>query len=356
MAHTQLYPPLDERLEFNMTIQTSNVLSKYDLTDLNGTPSKLWYHDFAAPSSPNSSPYQYIMASTWQGQAMTTTILNGWKTIATNNPSRKWLFMNEPDVYGQARRTPQQYATEYHDFYYGIKGVNSTAKIYAGGITQASPQRIRWMQEMVDHYESTYSEDFPCEGFHIHTYLMPEGYGPGVGEAYGVSNPTSDLNVNSIQENDDWWWANASFKDINIMREYILNFRTWMANNGHQHKPLIVSEHTALLYMSPVYLIPYMNDTLTLFLNGTDETYGCSNDNFHLIQEFAWFCINYRDGGDWYPHTWLYNFDSPYDITEIGEAYKAWHDENFQESFFEMPNNFALLIPGTVSYRLKLPS
>lgn len=356
MAHTDLFPPLDERLGFNMTIQSSNVLSKYDLSLLNANPGKLWYHDFSVPATPNSSPYQYMMASSWQGNPVTSGNISAWTAKAIAYPGRKWLFMNEPDVYGQARRTPQEYAEEYHWFYYAMKAADSTCKIYAGGITQASPQRIRWMQEMLDHYETTYSETLPCDGFHIHTYLMPEAFGPGVGEAYGVSNPTSDPNVTSIQENDDWWWSNASLKDVNILRDYLMNFRIWMKDNGYENKPVIVSEHTVLLYMSPAYLVPYMNDSLTLFLNGKDITYGCPLDDYRLVQEFAFFCINYKTSVDVYPHTWLYNFYSPYNITDIGLAYRAWYEENFPGHFLQLPEGNFLLLPNNVNSRLEMPS
>lgn len=354
MAHTDLFPPLDERLGFNMTIQTGNVLSKYDLTDLNSNPSKLWYHDFSVPTTPGSSPYQYMMASTWHGSPVTSGMISAWTAKAISFPGRKWFFMNEPDVYGQARRTPQEYAEEYHWFWYAMKSADSTCKIYPGGITQASPQRIRWMQEMLDHYELTYSESFPCDGFHIHTYLMPEAFGPGVGEAYGVSNPTSDPNVSSQQENTDWWFANASVRDMNILREYVMNFRVWMINNGLENKPVIVSEHTVLLYTISSFLIPYLEDSLTFFLNATDENVGCPSDDYKLIQEFAWFPINYRDGGDHYTHAWLYDFDSPCDITPIGEAYKIWYDDNFSSDFLLLPNGDFLLLP--TDYRLFLPN
>lgn len=89
MAHTDLFPPLDERPGFNMTIQSGNVLSKYDLTDLVANPSKLWYHDFSVPNTPGTSPYQYMMASTWQGAALTTTQINSWAAKAVAYPGRK---------------------------------------------------------------------------------------------------------------------------------------------------------------------------------------------------------------------------------------------------------------------------
>lgn len=324
MAHNALLPADDERAGFNMTIQDSNTLSKYTLTNMVNPISKVWFHNFMSNNPPETSPYQHQMAALWNGATLTTSQMNSWKSQATAYPGRKWLFMNEPDNEGQGKKTPAQYAEDYHTFYYGIKGVDSTAKIYAGGICQCTWQRIRWLDEMIYHYLVTYSEDFPCDGFHAHAYTMPEGFGPGVGFAYGLSNPESDSNVSSEAENATWWSTNKD-KDVTIFKTYVHQLREYLAVNGFADKPLIISEFGMLRDFSTTDHANYLKQTFTYMLDAADTTYGCTTDNYRLVQEFAWFCINYRSGGTNYNvNSWLFNFASPYAITVVGTAFHDW--------------------------------
>lgn len=328
MSHSSLFPELNERAGFNMTIQNGNVLSKYDLTELVADPSKLWYHNFTVTNPPTSTPYQHMMASKWSGSPVTQTDITNWTTLAANNTGRKWLFMNEPDVAGQAQQTPQAYAVGYKWFYDEMKSADSTCKIYAGGITQPSVQRIRWIDEMIDHYETTYSEPFPCDGWHIHMYNLPEGSGAGVGYAYGVSNQTSDPNVANSTENSDWWWEQRD-RSIDDFRANLLAFRVWMYNNDYEDCPLMISEYGLLRHFGWTTNAEYMTTTLSHALDAYDNTVGCPSDRQRLVQEFCWFPINYNNGSDIFSQSWLFNFHSPYELTIMGEAYRDWWINNF---------------------------
>lgn len=351
--HTDLFPKMNERIGFCMTIQTSNDLDNYDLTELVDDPEQLWFQNFTTADSPNSSttprsePWQHCLAGLWNGETMTTTRLNNWKTFAGNNPGRKWLFVNEPDVYSQGRKTPQTYAEEYYDFYYGMKDADSTCKIYAGGLSQGSPQRIRWLDEMVYHYETEFEEGFPCDGFHIHGYSLPDD-SPGVGRAYGVSDPDSDPNVANATENAAWW---NTYKPVSlsVFQEYMYNMRFWMFNNGFREKPLIVSEYGSLSDYGSYGIETYLEQTIEWAIDAVDLIIGCPEDGFRMIQEIAWFCINYHvNSTDQFPHSWLFNRVSPYSIRSLGTKYYNTVNPINKRKFIHLPSGLELQGPGGI--------
>jgi len=329
---------------------------------------------------------------------------------AIANPGSVWLIGNEPD-----RRTyqdelpPDLYAQAYHELYTLLKETDPTARIAVGGIVQATPIRLKYLDMVLQAYRERYGQKLPADLWNIHTFVLREeadSWGadlpPGINTAIGyqgdwTTEPAGDGTVHSsatasdqavLSFEGDWasWTAFAgpqggsvqvsldhqlrstestyaitttrrtfalsglgygrhalslevvgdgklaldefhaasagatalpdddpapsmlyAIRDhdrLDLVEQQTRDFRRWMAGQGEQTKPLIISEYGVLF---PEYIVDenghnFNSDRVAAFLTGSfdlfrglrDPQYGLPADDDRLVQGWAWYSLNDR--------------------------------------------------------------
>lgn len=232
--------------------------------------------------------------------------------IAASNPGRLWLVGNEPDVIWQLNATPEQYARLHHDVYEAVKGADPTCQVAIAGISQVTPLRLRYLDEIMTAYERAYGEPIPVDVWNIHLAILREERG-----SWGVDIPPGmPDDVGMLYEIED----NG---DIELLKGQVVAFRRWMAERGLRSKPLIVTELSIL--MPPEYGFPFervrafMLAAFDYFVTATDEDLGYPPDGNRLVQRWAWYSAadrQYATGNLFDPDTGQ--------ITDLGEAFAAY--------------------------------
>ncbi len=288
-----LYPSPHQRMGFNVAREGGAEITNYDAARLGAG----WYHDYTfkqTPAHPGSIAYhQMIRASGRTTPASIQQLINQLGPVIDANPGDVWILGNEPDRHGQDGLTPAEYARFYHDLYYYIKQRDPTSQIAIAGIVQPTPIRLRYLDMMLEAYQQQYGETMPVEIWDIHNFILPEScyWGasipPGL-EAYqseAVPCPPND----SLDDHGD----------IEIFKQQIRTFRQWMKDRGYQDRPLIVSEYGILLSKYHGYhyerVRNFMTASFDFMLNTTDSNTGYAADGNRLVQEFAWFSLNYYE-------------------------------------------------------------
>lgn len=114
---------------------------------------------------------------------------------ALANPGSVWLIGNEPDRRAwQDDVTPALYARAYHELYTLLKSADPTAQVAVGGIVQATPLRLRYLDMVRQTYRQLYGKELPADLWNIHTFVLREeadSWGadlpPGIETAIGYS-------------------------------------------------------------------------------------------------------------------------------------------------------------------------
>ncbi|MCB0198485.1 MAG: hypothetical protein KDI03_00285 [Anaerolineae bacterium] len=225
------------------------------------------------------------------------------------NPGSLWLIGNEPDVRWQDNTTPSQYAARYHELYTLIKTLDPSAQVAIGAVTQVTPLRLQYIEEILAAYEALVGEPMPVDVWNIHAFILREER-----DSWGVSIPPGfDMDQGMLWEIED-------HDDMALFQQEIVDFRRWMARNGQRDKPLIVTEYGIL--MPPEYGFPpekvteFMRATFDYLLNARDEEIGYPSDDNRLVQKLAWYSLSdtvYPTGNLLDPVTG--------DLTLLGEAF-----------------------------------
>ena len=303
ITNTNLFPELNQRL--GVAVDYSYTKDNIDDFPWEQFGINLWSYNWKSNVNPSNKTTQYQMI--WSTQ-VTEKKLENIKKALIAVPQAKWLVGNEPDGIGQSKRTPQEYAHEYHTWYTLIKTYNSNNLVYFGGISQPSPNRLRWLNEMIDYYEDNYG-NFPFDGIHIHNYVIPEEGSSGLGSSVGV---TTDGELYG----QSYWNYHA---DLNVFYAQLIEFRKWMKQRGYENKPLIISEYGILLSeehgYTPDYIASYLFHTLQIILLSYDCDLGNPQDDYRIVQEVSWFSANYV------PHSNSMLFDENKNLTEVGKAF-----------------------------------
>jgi len=95
-----------------------------------------------------------------------------------DHPGKVWIIGNEPDLNSQDGLTKEQYAHMYKLYYDFIRSRDASAKFCIGAITGGSTTDSLnytkgWYQDVLDFYESTYSEPMHIDIWNIHSYCGP---------------------------------------------------------------------------------------------------------------------------------------------------------------------------------------
>jgi hypothetical protein len=234
------------------------------------------------------------------------------REIAAANPGRLWLVGNEPDVIWQFNATPEEYARQYHDIYEAIKGVDPKSQVAIGGISQVTPLRLRYLEEVMAAYLRAYGVPMPVDVWNIHLAILREERGTwGVDIPPGLTDDTGILY--EIEDNGE----------IEILKKQVLRFRRWMARQGMRNRPLIVTEFSVLMpaeYGFPMERVrAFMIAAFDFLMTASDEEVGYPKDGNRLVQRWAWYSAAdhvYSTGNLFDPDTGQ--------LTPLGEAFAAY--------------------------------
>jgi len=265
-----------------------------------------WYTDWTwqiHPSRPNGMEYvQTIPVNVY---------FTDWERLrqaVLANPGSTWVIGNEPETWGQNTCTPWDYALRYHDLYTHIKGVDPTALIAIAGVVQATPLRLRWLDDVIKEYQALFGMMIPVDVWNLHEQILREDfYGWGCGVPLNAENKPlycrKDGQIVYCQPSDPssvWVTTGEMYlvtdnANLNLFRQHIVRFRQWMKDHGQQDKPLIITEYGVMMprdYISDNDLINYMKGTFQYMLDTRDVALGYAADDYRLVQRWAWFSLN----------------------------------------------------------------
>ena len=268
-----------------------------------------WYSDWSMSPSPEKSvggmPVEYVQVIDTRNEPDCSLI----QGAVAANPGSLWIIGNEPEIESQGANTPEEYAERYHKAYSCIKEHDPTAQVAIGGVVMPTPLRLRWLEQSLAYYETTYGERMPIDVWNIHVQILPEGLGYGCGLPKGLHmDPQEQMdlarNFGATPEGS-YFGFNA---DPAIFQELVSGFREWLYAREEHTKPLIISEY-GVLYPSD-YLVKglsyagdpfeagdrmvesFMRETFEFMLTARDDRMGCPADGGRLVQRWLWFSLN----------------------------------------------------------------
>lgn len=285
------YPSPHQRIGFNVTLDGDVNIGDYDTARLGAG----WYHDYrfqATPLHPNGILYhQMVRGAGRTTPAQIQQLLNTLGPVVDATPGRLWILGNEPDRYGQDELTPAQYARFYHDVYTFLKQRDPSSRIAIAGIVQPTPVRLRYLDRVLAAYQQSYGTAMPVEYWDVHNFILPENCDWGAGIPPGLEANTDEGIACPATLNDHG--------NLEIFKQQLRNFRQWMKDRGYRDRPLIVSEYGILLSKYHGYqyqrVREFMLASFNFMLNTTDSNIGYPADGNRLVQEFAWFSLNYYE-------------------------------------------------------------
>ncbi len=232
---------------------------------------------------PYVEPHAYVLTSPPTKDALRI-------SVAANRRSL-WLIGNEMDRIdweggGQDEMLPELYAQAYHELHDLIKDVDPTALVAIGGVIQATPARLQYLDKVWNAYQDRYGEDMPVDVWNVHNFILKEdcnGHGAGVPPGYSGCKGTL--------------YDDKDHDNMEIFDDQIRAFRKWMKDHGQQNKPLIVSEYGILYHhvdrmYDPDVVREFMLDTFDYFMNEKDCELGYPADDCRLVQRWAWFSLD----------------------------------------------------------------
>ena len=207
------------------------------------------------------------------------------QSAAAHFPGQIWIIGNEPDVIWQDNVEAAKYATIYHDLYWMIKSSDPTALIAVGGVSQATALRLHYLDQVLQTYQNLYHEPMQVDWWTVHGYVLREEKG-----SWGVDIPPGiDATQGELREVGD-------HGRIDLFEAQLRSFRQWMADHRYQNTPLALTEFGILMpssYGFPTEAVAnYLEQTFVWLSQVQDEAIGNPNDEYHLVQKWAWFSIS----------------------------------------------------------------
>jgi hypothetical protein len=233
------------------------------------------------------------------------------RSTAESLPGQVWIIGNEPDVIWQDNVTPTRYAVVYHELYWLIKSFDPSALIAVGGISQATPLRLQYLDQVLLAYQERYHQLLPADWWTVHGYVLREQQG-----SWGVEIPPGlDATQGELYEVSD-------HSRLDLFEAQLISFRQWMKANGYQDTPLALTEFGILMPTSygfpPETVADYLEQTFTWLYQAQDESIGYPADAYHLVQKWAWFSVS----DSTYPSSDLGEIASG-KLTLVGERFRA---------------------------------
>jgi hypothetical protein len=237
---------------------------------------------------------------------------------AAARPGHTWLIGNEPDVRWQDNTRPEDYATSYHDAYYTIKSADPTAQVAIGGLSQITPLRLAYLNQVWNHYADTYGEEMPVDIWTMHAFILQEK-----SDDWGVDMPPG-----FEDDSTGMLWQIDDHDDLALVQEQILRMRQWMADRGQKEKPLWITEYGILMPTEYGFdeerVRRFLVESMDLFANVRNPGLGYAADDDRLVQRWVWFSAGY----DLYPTGNLFTADGqPTDLMRTLSAHITGSDD-----------------------------
>jgi hypothetical protein len=309
---TGLYPSPNERFGFGVTTD----INDYDVGQLHAG----WYVNWgASPQAPHPAGLRYVQIirvcdDAYRNCGGKDYRPNGTElaSIVSANPGDLWLVGNEPDCVHQDSTRPEAYAGIYHDVYEELKRLDATAQVGIGGVVQATPLRMEWVERVWQEYQLQYGDAMPVDVWNVHTFTLREvRYDQASDTCYApVCAPPGAQDIGCWgcdippgASSDCGLWIDVDDHDrIDLLDQHVRAFREWMRDKGQQDKPLIVSEYGILMNEQTGYPYERVRDfmlaTFDYFLTATDPDIGYPSDGNRLVQQWAWFSLDW-DNFEW---------------------------------------------------------
>jgi len=305
-------PPWSGTARFGFGV-VKNPVEEYDVSPLGAD----WYVDFGFRDDPPpllDMEYAQTIRLSESGYAPNQAAIEKY---ARAQPGTLWLIGNEPDAPAQDCVTPQQYAQHYHELYDIIKGADPTAKIAIGGVVQATPLRLQYLDMILAEYEDLYSQKIPVDVWNVHGFILQEKKNDwGCQIPCGIEGVDQGM-LYTVEDHDN----------MTIFKEQIRRFRIWMKDHDERDKPLIVSEYGILmptdLGFDESRVEAFMLATFDYFLNTKSNELGYPADENRLVQAWAWYSLDddHFEGHDSRSH--LFN-PTTKQLTALGRAYRDY--------------------------------
>jgi hypothetical protein len=270
-----------------------------------------WWYDWRTRPNTGGTVGEY-----WQmirlGNCTLNPSVEEFTLEARRKPGQVWMIGNEPDVAEQDNVSAECVADLYHEAYTALKAADPTAKVAMGGVAQASPLRLKYLESVLDIYAGRYREPMPVDIWTVHAYILREAKGEwGAGIPTGLSETTGTL-VN-VDDHDN----------INLFKGQVVRFREWMAEHGYRDVPLVISEFGILmppeLGFTPERVEAYMFATFDYLISARDSSTGLPSDGNRLVQRWAWFSMSYEP----FPTSDLYS-PTTTAFTDLGNSYRSY--------------------------------
>jgi hypothetical protein len=269
-------------------------------------------------TAPYATPYTYTVRPG----------LDAVRAAVLANPGAIWLIGNEIErrdylvsdgqtSLGQDEILPEVYAWAYHDLYVFIKSLDPTAQVGIGGMIQATPLRLKYLERAWNKYIELYGVSLPADVWNIHAYALPEWRQgafppPNDWKTFGADIPAGLSEIEGLTF-PDYETAVLADKSFDLAATYLRAFRRWMYDHGQQNKPLIVSEAGVHMpewvavtingkvvypFMPEDIRDSYMYPMFNFAQNVTDTVLGYPADGYRLTQRWIWYSLD-GDAGSW---------------------------------------------------------
>lgn len=263
---------------------------------------------------------------------------NQIRVIASARPGAVWLIGNEIErrdwyVGRQDEIVPELYAQAYHDIHATIKSADQTAQVAVGGLIEATPLRLQYLDRVWNTYQTTFSTTMPVDIWNIHAFVLQEKSCEAFpSDCWGADIPAGLPDQQGMLYS---WLDNRSFARA---KDQIIAMRSWMKNKEQQDKPLLISEYGVNFpdWVSPGSFTPeivrdrFMYPSFNYFLNETDANLGYPADSYRMVQRWNWYSLDddnqYSDGNFKYNGTLFYSGLglNPQGLAPLGEYWKQY--------------------------------
>jgi hypothetical protein len=278
----------------------------------------------------------------------------GW--LVDNRPGKLWIIGNEVDrgpdpgqiAGGQGDTYPDVYARAYHEVYHFIKGRDPSAQIAPSALVQVTPGRLQYLDLFWQAYKNRYGTAVPVDVWNMHVYILPEANPSGQPNSIAnIALGTDPALAKRESGNDpnkcplDNIYCIAEHDNLAVFAQQVVAMRTWMANRGYRHTPLILSEFS-LLYpyqidpggtcwladeygncFTPARVTAFLNNAFNYLESATDPNLGYPLDGNRLVQQWLWFSVNNEAGVGNISDLITYS-NSQYVLSQVGTAFRNY--------------------------------
>jgi hypothetical protein len=307
-------PPWSGTARFGFGV-ARNPIEEYDVSPLGAE----WYVNFGFRTDPPplfDLEYVQTIRLSESGYAISQAAIEKY---ARAQPGTLWLIGNEPDAPAQDCVPPPRYAQLYHELYNIIKGEDPTAKVAIGGVVQATPLRLQYLDLILAEYEDLYNgEKIPVDVWNVHGFILQEKEKDwGCQIPCGIEDEDNLAKLYTVDQHDN----------MTIFKQQIVRFRQWMKNHGERNKPLVITEYGILmpevLGFDEPRVQAFMLATFDYFRTATSTSVGYPADGNRLVQAWCWYSLDddHFEGFESYSH--LFN-PTTKQLTALGGAYRDY--------------------------------